>query len=280
MTPRDPLGLAGAVAREVAAVPGIVAVVLGGSYARGDARPGSDVDLGLYYRGSAGFDLAALRAAAARLDPRPEAVPTEPGGWGPRIDGGAWLQVQRQALDLVYRDVERVGAAIDRALSGRISLEHQPGHPAGFHSQVYLAELALARPLVDPDGIVGRLRRRITPYPEPLRAAILATAWEAGFAVETGRKAAARADLFATSGALFNGVACLVFVLHALNRTWLMNEKGAVDAIERMPLRPAEFRGRVDRALGGSDTSVAGLESRLDVLAGLAGDVGALIARG
>lgn len=33
----------------LAATPGVAAVVLGGSYARGAARPDSDVDLGIYY---------------------------------------------------------------------------------------------------------------------------------------------------------------------------------------------------------------------------------------
>lgn len=110
MTPRAALGLAHVVARDVAAVPGIVAVIVGGSHARGDARPGSDVDLGLYYRGSAGFDLGALRAAAARLDPRPDAVPpTEPGGWGPRVGGSdasvAALESRLDVLAALAADV-------------------------------------------------------------------------------------------------------------------------------------------------------------------------------
>ena len=33
----------------LASIPGVAAVVLGGSYARGRARPGSDIDLGLLY---------------------------------------------------------------------------------------------------------------------------------------------------------------------------------------------------------------------------------------
>ena len=31
-------------------VPNVIAVVLGGSYARGFARPDSDIDIGIYYR--------------------------------------------------------------------------------------------------------------------------------------------------------------------------------------------------------------------------------------
>lgn len=40
------------------ALPGVLAVALGGSRARGTHRPDSDWDLGVYYRG--GFDARAL----------------------------------------------------------------------------------------------------------------------------------------------------------------------------------------------------------------------------
>jgi predicted nucleotidyltransferase len=33
----------------LASIPGVAAVVLGGSYARGRAQPGSDIDLGVLY---------------------------------------------------------------------------------------------------------------------------------------------------------------------------------------------------------------------------------------
>ena len=38
------------VARRLGKIDGVVAVALGGSWARGGAHPGSDVDLGIYYR--------------------------------------------------------------------------------------------------------------------------------------------------------------------------------------------------------------------------------------
>jgi predicted nucleotidyltransferase len=50
-TPKLPAAVS-ALATELAALPGAVGVVLGGSRARGTQRPDSDWDLGVYYRGS------------------------------------------------------------------------------------------------------------------------------------------------------------------------------------------------------------------------------------
>jgi hypothetical protein len=93
----------------LAAVPGISAVVLGGSRATGSADAWSDYDIGLYYAGGAGIDLAALRAAAARLEgrERPDTV-TGIGEWGPWINGGGWLTVEGRRVDLLYRDLGKV----------------------------------------------------------------------------------------------------------------------------------------------------------------------------
>ena len=92
-------------ARELTAVTGVVGAVLGGSRARGDHTADSDFDLGLYYRPP--LDVAALRALAVEVA-GPAATVTEPGGWGPWVDGGGWLTVDGAAVDWIYRDVDRV----------------------------------------------------------------------------------------------------------------------------------------------------------------------------
>jgi hypothetical protein len=61
-------------------VSGVVAVVLGGSRARGEHTPASDVDLGLHYR--APLDMAGLEALG-RSVAGPGARLTQPGEWGP-----------------------------------------------------------------------------------------------------------------------------------------------------------------------------------------------------
>ena len=61
------------IADRLLAVSGIVGVTLGGSRARGAALPGSDIDLGLYYRGA--LDIDTVGALARELS-GPEAEVT------------------------------------------------------------------------------------------------------------------------------------------------------------------------------------------------------------
>ncbi|HYR66153.1 MAG TPA: nucleotidyltransferase domain-containing protein, partial [Reyranella sp.] len=105
----------------LAPVPGIEAIALGGSRARGTATAQSDYDIGLYYRAGRPIDTAALGQVAALLDDRGAAASVTPiGGWGPWIDGGGWLIVDGVPVDLLYRNLERVSAAIDDAHAGKV----------------------------------------------------------------------------------------------------------------------------------------------------------------
>ena len=88
-------------ARRLTGVGGVQAVLLGGSRARGDHTPESDVDLGVYYRGP--LDVDALGGLARELG-GDDAQVTSPGAWGPWVDGGAWLHVDGTAVDWIYRD--------------------------------------------------------------------------------------------------------------------------------------------------------------------------------
>src|SRR6266567_3972091 len=55
-------------ARRLGAIPGIRAVVLGGSHARGRAQPGSDIDLGLLYSEAAPFSIQRVRELAGAVN--------------------------------------------------------------------------------------------------------------------------------------------------------------------------------------------------------------------
>jgi hypothetical protein len=51
-------------------------------------------------------------------------------GWGPWVNGGAWLTVDGIAVDLIYRDLSRVEAVIDACRAGHVETGQQAGHPA------------------------------------------------------------------------------------------------------------------------------------------------------
>ncbi|WP_443064298.1 nucleotidyltransferase domain-containing protein [Streptomyces sp. NBC_00525] len=251
-TPCAPPDRIAAMAARLTQVPGIRAVMLGGSRARGTHRPDSDWDLGLYYRGTP--DVAALAAPAAAFQGSPVEV-AGPGGWGPWVDGGAWLRVDGVQVDWILRDLDRVERVWDDCRAGRFEVGVQPGHPLGFWSPAYPGEVALGRVLSDPDGELTALRAQTSVYPEPLRAALAGAAWEAEFAVAAARKSAPSGDRLHVSLCLSRAFGVLTQALHAHHRTWCLNEKGALAAAAALPRTPAGFADRVDAALRGLDTA-------------------------
>jgi predicted nucleotidyltransferase len=243
MSEQDVLELSMNVARRLAEIGGVVAVALGGSWARGEAHPDSDVDLGIYYRRDDLPNIEALSALARELDDRhPQDPVTDFGGWGPWINGGGWLVIEGRRVDWLYRDVDRVERTIEECREGRTAVHYQPGHPQGFHTHIYMGEVHHCRVLYDNGDRLGGLKRITRTYPPLLRRALISKGlWEAGFALDTALKPAARGDTFYVAGCLFRCAACLVQRLFALNETYVINEKGLVDAAASLPLRPDGF---------------------------------------
>lgn len=265
---------------QVKRVEGVRAVVLGGSRARGTHSPRSDIDLGIYYHPDYPLDLAALDRVAAELDDRHQAGLLTPlGGWGPWINGGGWLTIQAQPVDFLYRDLDRVSAVFDACLAGEVEMVYQPGHPHGFVSSIYMAEVALCVPLWEADGEISALKRRAQPYPEALKAALIRKfAWEGDFSLMIARKSVARADVAYAAGCCFRCVACLLQVLFAINERYWMNEKGAVALADTFPFRPAMLRERIEKAFAllGAEGSL--IEEAIAVLEGVWRETDSLMA--
>jgi predicted nucleotidyltransferase len=253
----------------LSAVPGVEAIALGGSRARGTAVATSDYDIGLYYRAQQPIDVAILGEVVATLDDRGAAASVTPiGGWGPWIDGGGWLVVGGIHVDLLYRDLDRVGAVIDDAHAGKVERFYQPGHPHAFLPTIYMGEAASARLLHDPAGTLAALQGRTKPYPAALASALRERfEWEAGFALANARKSLDRGDVSYLAGCAFRAVACLCQTLFALNGVYLLNEKGAVAAVDGFARRPPDFAARVARLFAelGAGAPAAGLD-QLDAL--------------
>jgi hypothetical protein len=260
-----------------ARVPGVACVVLGGSRARGRQDAHSDWDVGLLFHEDAPFDAAALGAAVAAFAEEGSSVPTPIGAWGPWIVGGAWLTLDGRRVDLLYRPIEGIGRVIEACRAGLVTVHDQPGHPHGFVSAAWMGEVALCRSLHDPGGVVAGLKALAEPYPDALAQALVQRfGWEAGFAAENALKAAARGDATHVAGCAYRTLACTAQVVFALNRRYLINEKGAVGEAAAMPVTVPDLAARESalwQAIGAG--RLADVQRQLVVLARDLGDVAA-----
>jgi predicted nucleotidyltransferase len=242
----------------LAAVPGVAAIALGGSRARGTARPHSDTDIGIYYHRGDEPTAARLREALRGLVDDPDAaVVTEVGAWGPWIVGGAWLSIGSKKVDLLFRCLEAVEEVIRECRAGDVRMDYQPGHPHGFSSAIWMGEVALCRPLHDPDGALAALKVMTEPYPDPLREALIRRfLWEVLFSVENGEIAFARSDQTHIAGCAYRALCCVGQVLFALNRRYLINEKGAIEEAADFPVAVPRLTERISniwQAIGARD---------------------------
>jgi len=249
-------------------IDGVNAIVLGGSRARVTHTPKSDIDLCIYYRPAHPLDLTALERVAAEIDDSHRAGLITPiGGWGPWINGGGWLTVQSQAVDILYRDLGKVETIVDDCLAGRVDIFYQPGHPHGFVSTIYLAEVAVCQPLWEVDGQLSALKKRVQPYPQALQKALIQKfAWEIDFALGTSRKSIERKDVVYASGCCFRAVACMLQVLFALNEEYWLNEKGALLIADKFPLRPERLKERVEEAFAILSADGQAIEKSISIL--------------
>ena len=266
-----PLELAQSVAERLSNVEGVVAIVLGGSHARGDAKPNSDIDLAMYYHPEKPLNIEQLRELADELENTNPTLklyenrgPTELGGWGPFISGGAWLEIEDQRMDWLYSNITEVQQAITDAVNGKSVLYHRPGHPHGFHTHMFAGQVHVAKALYDPTNVFAKMKEQVLEYPPRLRETLLQSfSWQAEFAITVAEKSAKRGETYYVAGCLFQSAACLVQVLFALNKRFFLNEKGSVDLIEAFDLKPKDFAVRVHTALGNIGRTAEELQERL-----------------
>jgi predicted nucleotidyltransferase len=231
------------VVTRVSKIDGILAIVLGGSRARGTADEHSDIDLGIYYDAAHPFSTTALGAVAQELDDRhSDNLVTGFGEWGPGVNGGGWLAIRGHHVDFLYREIGAVREAIDECVAGRPHSIYQLGHPLGFHIQIYAGEIHVCCPLFDPTGTIAQLKSEVREYPEKFRTAAIAKhLFDAEFEISIAAKPAERADVMYIAGCLFRAAGFMTLVLYALNRKFFLNEKGAFAESQKFALKPPRF---------------------------------------
>jgi len=262
-------------------VRGVSAIVLGGSRARGTADRHSDIDLGIYYDSRRPFRIADLERAARDLDDRnTPGLITPFGAWGPGVNGGGWLQVDGIHVDFLYRDLVAVRRAIEDCRAGRVTTLYQLGHPMGFHVQIYAGETSCCVPLYDPRSVLRHLKRKIVVYPAALRRAIVTRhLFDATFQLAVADKPARRRDIAYVAGSLFHAAGFMTMVLYALNRQWLINEKGALPASRKFKLRPRGFHSTIDAVMSRPGASPSALQRSIAKMRALAISLRSLAAR-
>jgi predicted nucleotidyltransferase len=267
----DPL--LGRVIVALSEVPGVEAIVLGGSRARGAAHESSDYDIGLYFAATRPLDTERLLEAAKQLADEPDETTVTPvGEWGPWIVGGAWLTIQEQKVDLLYRELDAVREVIDACRAGRITMHYQPGHPHGFCSAIWVGEIVYCQALHDPRQAIAELKSIALPYPVALREALIRKfQWEIPFSIENAEIAALREEKTHVAGCVYRALACIAQVLFALNEQYLINEKGALQEAAELRLTIPRLMEKVAslwRHLG-----IGAYESTLATLRGIEQDL-------
>lgn len=227
---------------ELAAMPGVVAVALGGSRALGPVDAGTDWDLGVYYRGD--VDLTALGRRG---------VVHAPGSWGRIMNGGAWLRVAGERVDVLLRDLAAVEHWTGRAQEGAFEIDALLGYVAGAPTYMLAAEVASCRVLRGALPAVA--------YP-PKLAAVGPPRWRfcRSFSLAYARTHAERGNVV---GALGQAAKAVIEEAHAVaceRRAWVCNEKRLVAMADlgatqhlfgRAPAEPPALLAWIDAVAAG-----------------------------
>jgi predicted nucleotidyltransferase len=264
---------------DLSRVPGIRAVVLGGSHARGRARPDSDIDIGLLYREDAPFSIDELRSLAGRVHDQGRPVVSNFYDWGPWVNGGSWLTIGGQRVDFLYKNLDQLERVIAQAHRGHYEHCYSQHAPFGFYSDTYLAEVQASVVLYDPDAIVQRLKRATIEYPEALRKNLSRDAIGAAtFDLHTARLTAAASDTYLTLATVIRILDRLVHALFALNRRYRVNDKTALSELADAEHLPRDFAARLQSLVTHPGSTPADLLAMVSGVSELVKETAALAA--
>lgn len=261
-------------------VHGLRAIVLGGSYASGSQRPDSDIDIGLYYDENLSLDIAHIRSIASVLNDTANPTVTDLGGWGIWVNGGAWLTIQGQRVDFLYRNIGFVSSTIDDCNAGIICSDYWQQPAYGFHSFMYCTETAICHLLYDSDHVIEHLKAKVVHYSPRLKQAIVKSfLWSARFTLDDTYKPALRGEVYFVTGCLARVVHCFVQVLYAINETYYLSEKKLATDISSFSVLPENFLERIYTLLGATGTISAQLQESLVQAEALYDELSALVAK-
>lgn len=267
------------VTKELEILPGIVGVVLGGSRARGTHQDTSDIDIGIYYDESAGFDISEVSNVATKLDDENrENLVSGLREWGDWINGGAWLLIEGYHVDLIFRDVNRVEEIIEDCLLGKVSIHYHTGHPHGFLNMMYMGEVSICKILADKTKRITELKVNTIPYPKALKDAVVAYfMFEASFSFMFAKDNVEKDDLSYVVGHCYRTIACLNQVLFAWNEEYCINEKKAVRMIDGFAKKPEGYKERINNVITLLSSDVDSTNQGIGILEEIISEVEGLV---
>jgi len=229
----------------------IEGIVLGGSRATASFNQDSDIDIGLYYKPHC-LDYDELNSIAKSLDDqhRNHSIGKE-GDWGQWVNFGGWLQIDGKAVDLIFRDLGRVENVIDQTNAGIFSNNYHLGHPHAYLSFMYRGELAASKIQYAKDHSFRDLKALAQQYPDNLQASVIQFyLFEADFSLMLAKKAISSGDRYYLSGHIFRMVSALNQVIFAKNKVYFLNEKKAIQRIDRFEFAPSKYEERINEIFG------------------------------
>ncbi|NGM67382.1 nucleotidyltransferase domain-containing protein [Sphingobacterium sp. SGR-19] len=248
----------GNIVAELIKLDNIVAVVLGGSFATGRATENSDLDIGIYYNEKKPFNIEEIKRIAEKQSVENVPIVTDFYQWGPWVNGGAWIHTESGKVDFLYRNLDQVKSTIESAISGEWQKHYEQQPPYGFSSVIYLAEIENCIPVFDTEDIISKLKSSIKNYPPKLKETIIQQGlWAAEFTLINAVDFAEKDDFYNTFGSITRTVKNIVDVLFAINETYPIGDKKAIEILSKLSLSPNNLASRVNTTLTADKNSLS-----------------------
>jgi hypothetical protein len=235
---------------ELEQVEGVMAIVLGGSYAMGTATESSDLDIGIYYYENNPFDIEKVKIIANKFAVNDQPTVTGFYEWGPWVNGGAWINAAIGEVDFIYKNIDQITKTIENAKNGIWENDFEQQPPYGFSSIFFLSETKCCLPLYDPEDVLVKLKESVKEYPQKLKQSVIQQSlWSAEFTIWQAEKFANKSDVFNTVGCLTRATKSIITSLFAINELYPMGDKRAISILEQTKARPETLALKIDLIL-------------------------------
>lgn len=237
-------------------VPGVRAVALGGSRARGLASPTSDYDVIVFRekKGDISFDAII------------EAVEPLAGGKIQSVKGAELIKFETAegAVELFSGQFNRVREELNNARTGNFHRYLHPLHPYGTVSTLRISYVVASLPVYDPLGELAALIAEAYPYPALLKSRMISIFRnEANLACIHARKVRDGSQAHYLSSLYGKFVHASTMVLFALNEQYPYIDKGNLLFLSRLPVTITRFQERSNTLIRAAATGEAMLAHKI-----------------